>query len=84
MAGSARQFGNEGEHNEEDERSGAVDRRGLQMLEAKRAELIERGKPLPALRRAAAFAAHVEKSAEARRALDQINFELSTRFVQTL
>jgi hypothetical protein len=40
--------------------------------------LIERGKQLPALRRAAAFAAHVEKSAEARRTLDQINLELST------
>jgi hypothetical protein len=49
----------------------------LQLLETKRAALIERGKQLPALRRAAAYAAHTGDT-EARRALDKVNAEIAT------
>jgi hypothetical protein len=47
----------------------------LQQLEAKRAKLVARNAELPALRKTAAFAAHVEASPGARRTLNQINAE---------
>lgn len=50
----------------------------LRSLEAKRVELVERGEKLPGLRRDAAFAAHVEPNAEARKALDKVSNELAT------
>jgi len=50
----------------------------LRALEAKRVELVERGEKLPGLRRDAAFAAHVEQNAEARKALDKVSNELAT------
>jgi hypothetical protein len=46
-------------------------------LEAKREKLIARGAELPALRQGAAYLAHVERNAEARRALDKINAEVA-------
>ena len=50
----------------------------LRSLEAKREELIARSEQLPELRRDAAFAAHVEGKAEARKALDKVAAEVST------
>jgi hypothetical protein len=50
----------------------------LKALEAKRAELVARGEKLPGLRRDAAFAAHVEQNAEARKPLDAVSQELAT------
>ncbi len=49
----------------------------LKELEAKRAKLVERGAELPELRRGAAFLAHVQQDAEARRALDKVNAEVA-------
>jgi chromosome segregation ATPase len=49
----------------------------LRALESKRAQLIARGAELPELRRGAAYLAHVEQNAEARRALDKINAEVA-------
>jgi hypothetical protein len=50
----------------------------LQRLEAKRAKLVERGAELPELRRGAAYLAHVQQDADARRALDKVNAEVAT------
>ena len=50
----------------------------LRALEVKRERLIARGESLPELRRGAAFAAHVEGNAEARRALDKVAAEVAT------
>jgi len=50
----------------------------LRALEVKREQLIARGESLPELRRGAAFAAHVEGNAEARRALDKVAAEVAT------
>jgi len=47
-------------------------------LEANREELVARGAELPSLRRAAAFAAHVENNVESRRVLDRVSQELAT------
>jgi chromosome segregation ATPase len=47
-------------------------------LEAKRAKLVERGAELPELRRGAAYLAHVQQDAEARRALDKVSGEIAT------
>jgi chromosome segregation ATPase len=49
----------------------------LKELEAKRAKLVERGAELPELRRGAAYLAHVQQDAEARRALDKVNAEVA-------
>jgi hypothetical protein len=49
----------------------------LKQLEAKRAKLVERGAELPELRRGAAYLAHVQQDAQARRALDKVNAELA-------
>jgi hypothetical protein len=50
----------------------------LAALDVKRAQLLARGAELPELRRAAAFAAHVEKNAESRRVLDWVNSEVAS------
>jgi chromosome segregation ATPase len=50
----------------------------LKELEAKRAKLVERGAELAELRRGAAYLAHVQRDAEARRALDKVNAEVAT------
>jgi hypothetical protein len=50
----------------------------LKQLEAKREKLITRGAELPELRRGAAYLAHVQHDAEARRALDKVNAEVAT------
>jgi hypothetical protein len=50
----------------------------LRVLESKRAELVARGAELPELRKGAAYLAHVERNAEARRALDKVNAEVAT------
>jgi hypothetical protein len=47
-------------------------------LETKRAKLVERGAELPELRKGAAYLAHVERNAEARRALDKVSAEIAT------
>jgi chromosome segregation ATPase len=47
-------------------------------LEAKRAEVAERGAELPELRKGAAYLAHVERNAGARRALDKVSAEIAT------
>jgi hypothetical protein len=50
----------------------------LNALEAKRKKLVARGEKLPEMRRNAAYAAHVEKDADARRALDEVAVEVAT------
>jgi hypothetical protein len=50
----------------------------LRALDLKRAALVARGEKLPELRRDAAFAAHVEKDPEARKALDRVAAEVAS------